>query len=113
MKDRLIRLIRKAHILYLSVRDNRTPIYAKGFGVFALMWVFFPGDFDFVPVLGWLDDLTMLTLATGLVSTVAPDEVIAEKKQESPQKLRQFVYKSIAVVAVATLLLAILIWRMI
>lgn len=110
MKQRLRQLITSAHVLYLAVRDGRTPIHAKLFGVFALSWVFFPGDFDFIPVLGWLDDGILLTLAIGLVSLSAPDEVIAESKEKSPKRLKNFAIKAIGGALLAALCLALLMW---
>lgn len=57
--------------LWLAARDPRTPWYAKLFALIVAGYALSPVDLipDFIPVLGYLDDLVMLPL--GILATVA------------------------------------------
>ena len=65
LKDwaRLIR--RDAVALYLAARDPRVSWYAKALAVLIAAYAFSPIDLipDFIPVLGYLDELILLPLA--------------------------------------------------
>ena len=53
-------------VLAAAVRDARTPWYAKVLGVIIVAYALSPIDLipDFIPVLGYLDDLLLLPLWT-------------------------------------------------
>ncbi|MCB0088317.1 MAG: DUF1232 domain-containing protein, partial [Caldilineaceae bacterium] len=48
--------------LYLAYRDPRTPLYARLLTACVVAYAFSPIDLipDFIPVLGYLDDLVLL-----------------------------------------------------
>ena len=73
---------RDAHALYLSSRDPRVPWYAKVLAVAVAAYAFSPIDLipDFVPVLGYVDDLIILPLAIILVVKLIPPQVMAEHR---------------------------------
>ena len=56
---------RDVHALYLSARDPRVPWYAKAVAVVVAAYALSPIDLipDFIPVLGYLDDLILVPLA--------------------------------------------------
>jgi uncharacterized membrane protein YkvA (DUF1232 family) len=57
------RLIKRdVHALYLAARDPRTPWYAKGAAIAVAAYALSPIDLipDFIPVLGYLDDLVIV-----------------------------------------------------
>jgi uncharacterized membrane protein YkvA (DUF1232 family) len=74
-KARTRALRRDTYAFHLAYRDPRTPWYAKAFTVCVVGYAFSPLDLipDFVPVLGYLDDLL---LAIKLI----PPEVLAESR---------------------------------
>ncbi len=47
--------------LYLAARDRRTPWYSKGLALIVVAYAFSPRDLipDFIPILGYLDDLVI------------------------------------------------------
>jgi uncharacterized membrane protein YkvA (DUF1232 family) len=47
------------------LRDQRVPLWRKLAGLFAVLYFVMPADVlpDFIPVLGWLDDLGVLSTA--------------------------------------------------
>ena len=75
-------LKRDAHALYLSSSDPRVPWYAKALAVAVAAYAFSPIDLipDFVPVLGYVDDLIILPLAISLVVKLIPPHVIEEHR---------------------------------
>src|ERR1700742_411421 len=73
---------RDAHALYLAARDPRVPWYAKALALAVAAYALSPIDLipDFVPVLGYLDDLIIVPLGIALVVWLVPPEVMAEHR---------------------------------
>jgi uncharacterized membrane protein YkvA (DUF1232 family) len=84
LRDRLMRwarpIKRDALAVYLAARDRRVPWYARGLGLCVAAYAFSPIDLipDFVPVLGYLDDLVIVPLGILLVRRLVPAQVLAE-----------------------------------
>jgi uncharacterized membrane protein YkvA (DUF1232 family) len=66
--------------LYLAARDPRTPWYAKPLVAGIVAYAFSPIDLipDFVPVLGYLDDLVLIPAGITLAIRLVPDSVLAD-----------------------------------
>jgi len=64
--------------IYLSMKDNRTPLLAKAMIVLTISYAFSPIDLipDFIPVLGYLDDLILLPWMISASIKLIPIEVI-------------------------------------
>ncbi|MEB2298739.1 DUF1232 domain-containing protein [Lysinibacillus xylanilyticus] len=77
-------------VLYLSYRDPRTPWYAKLLAMLVVAYAFSPIDLipDFIPVLGYLDDLIIVPLGITLALKLIPPNVI-EDNIEAAEKLKQ------------------------
>jgi len=73
--------------LYLAYKDPRTPWYAKLFGALVVADAFSPIDLipDFVPILGYLDDLILLPLGIALVIRMIPKEVMDECSKKAKE----------------------------
>lgn len=71
--------------LYWALRDPRTPWYAKALGTLVVAYAFSPLDLipDFVPVLGYVDDLLLLPLGLWLTLRLIPPAVIAESRDRA------------------------------
>jgi len=71
--------------LYLAARDPRTPWYAKLLVAGIVAYAFSPIDLipDFVPVVGYLDDLILLPLGIILAIKMVPQPVMAECRARS------------------------------
>jgi uncharacterized membrane protein YkvA (DUF1232 family) len=84
--DRLRRwaknLIRDVHALYLAGRDPRVPWFAKLAALAIAVYALSPIDLipDFIPVLGYLDELILLPLAIWLVLKLIPPDLLAEHR---------------------------------
>ncbi|QOZ32940.1 YkvA family protein [Bradyrhizobium sp. CCBAU 53421] len=73
-------LKRDSVALYLAARDPRVPWYAKALAIAIAAYALSPIDLipDFIPVIGYLDDLILLPLGIWLAISLVPDEVMAE-----------------------------------
>ncbi len=76
----LIRFRSVTRLLWRLTMDRRVPLGLKMLLPAALVYIVLPFDLvpDFIPVLGWIDDLVVLLVAAGLFMALAPREVVAE-----------------------------------
>lgn len=81
MKTRLV-------VLYLAVRDQRTPWFARVLGLAVVAYALSPIDLipDFIPVFGLLDDLLLVPIGLWLVDRMIPDQV----RQECTERAEEF-----------------------
>jgi uncharacterized membrane protein YkvA (DUF1232 family) len=78
------RIIRRdAHALYLAVRDPRVPWYAKALAIAVAGYALSPIDLipDFIPVLGYLDDLIIVPAGIALVVRLVPPAIMVEHRE--------------------------------
>lgn len=75
------------YALYLATRDPRVPWYAKALALVVTAYAFSPIDVipDFIPVLGYLDDLVLLPLGIALTLRLIPAAVWAECRERARQ----------------------------
>ncbi|HTO50682.1 MAG TPA: serine hydrolase [Burkholderiales bacterium] len=89
VRDWARRLKTETLALYLAARDPRTPWYARllvaGIAAYALS----PIDLipDFIPVLGYLDELVLVPLGIALALWLIPTEVMAEARARARAEL--------------------------
>jgi len=84
-KQRARRLKRETYALYLAARDPRVPWYAKALAICVVGYALSPLDLipDFIPVLGYLDDLILVPLGIALVLRFTPPQVLAECRERA------------------------------
>ena len=72
---------RDAHALYLAARDPRVPWYAKALALAVAAYALSPIDLipNFVPVLGYLDDLIIIPAGIVLALWLIPAPIMAEQ----------------------------------
>lgn len=82
LKYRARALKNEAVAVYLAAKDPRTPWYAKALVFFVVAHTFSPIDLipDFIPVLGYLDDLIITPLGLALAIRLIPAEVLEEAR---------------------------------
>lgn len=78
LKARARALKREVYAIYFAARDPRTPWYAKALIFFVIAHTFSPIDLipDFIPVLGYLDDLVITPAGIWLALRLIPPEVM-------------------------------------
>jgi uncharacterized membrane protein YkvA (DUF1232 family) len=74
---------RDVHALYLVGRDPRTPWYVKLLAMAVAAYALSPIDLipDFIPVIGYVDDLTIVPLGILAVVKLVPPHVMAEHRE--------------------------------
>ena len=73
---------RDVHAIYLAARDPRVPWYAKALAFCVAGYALSPIDLipDFVPVLGYMDDVIIVPLGILIVVKLIPPEIMAEHR---------------------------------
>ena len=73
-------LKKETFALYLACRHPRVPWYAKVLALIVVGYALSPIDLipDFIPILGYLDDMVLIPLGIMLVIRLIPAEVLAE-----------------------------------
>ena len=73
---------RDVHALYRCSRDPRVPWYAKGLALLVAGYALSPIDLipDFIPVVGYLDDVILVPLGVVLVIKLIPPGIMAEHR---------------------------------
>jgi len=79
-KKRVRHLKDETFVLYLAGRHPDTPWYAKVLVAGIVAYAFSPIDLvpDFIPVLGYLDDLVLIPLGIAVAIKLIPPKVLAE-----------------------------------
>ncbi|HXQ37366.1 MAG TPA: YkvA family protein [Anaerolineales bacterium] len=85
LRSRARSLKNEAYAIYLAARDPRTPWYAKALIFFVVAHTFSPIDLipDFIPVLGYLDDLIITPGGIWLAVQLIPPEVLEEARMKA------------------------------
>lgn len=107
-------ITRDVHAVWLAARDPRVPWYVKALAGGVAAYALSPIDLipDFIPVLGYLDDLLIVPLGILLVVWLLPTGIMAEHRaaadaaREQPRSMNG----AIAIIAIWTVLCVVLSW---
>jgi uncharacterized membrane protein YkvA (DUF1232 family) len=93
---------RDAYAVYFAARDPRTPWYAKALALCVAGYALSPIDLipDFIPVLGYLDDLLLVPLGIIAVVCMIPADVMAEHRAAATLTAERPLSRTAAVVIV-------------
>lgn len=82
LQQRARALKRETYALYVAYRDPRTPWYARVVVACVMAYALSPIDLipDFVPILGYLDDVILLPLGIALALRLIPVDVMRESR---------------------------------
>ena len=102
LKKRANSLKRETYALYLAYSDPRVPWYAKVVCACIVGYVLSPIDLipDFIPVLGYLDDLIIVPAGLTLAIKLIPEEVMSECRSKAEMKMNQKWPKNYLVAAI-------------
>lgn len=91
LKPRARRFKAEAFALYLAARDPRTPWYARLLVAGIVAYALSPIDLipDFVPVLGYLDDLILVPLGIALALKLVPRHVIEDCRMRAEEAMNE------------------------
>ncbi|MCY1543645.1 hypothetical protein D9M68_794710 [compost metagenome] len=84
------RIKRDGVTLWFAGKHRRTPWYAKALGVFVVAYALSPIDLipDFIPVLGYIDDVLLLPCLIWLAIKLLPPDVLAECRLQADEWMR-------------------------
>ena len=90
LKQRACHLKAETFALYLAARDPRTPWYAKLLVAGIVAYAVSPIDLipDFVPVLGYLDDLILIPVGITLAIRLVPNSVLADCRAQAQKTFK-------------------------
>jgi len=73
--------------LFLAMKNKKTPVLAKILAALTVGYALSPIDLipDFIPVLGFLDDLIIVPLLITVTVKLIPSEILEECKVESAE----------------------------
>lgn len=120
-KERVRSLRTDTYVLYLSCRDPRVPWYARILIIVTISYALSPIDLipDFIPIIGYLDDLIIVPAGIFLALKMVPGEVLAEKREKAGKELISLRTRWVAAVIIILiwtfmlLLLFRLVWKMV
>lgn len=77
LKDQANKLKRDVPAVFLALKDKQTPFLAKALALVTIAYALSPIDFipDFIPVLGYLDDVILLPSLIAVTIKLIPNEV--------------------------------------
>ena len=90
LKEWARKLKRELYVLYFAYKDDRTPWYAKLFAALVVAYAFSPIDLipDFIPVLGYLDDVILVPLGIMIALKLMPNIVIEENRLKAEELMK-------------------------
>jgi uncharacterized membrane protein YkvA (DUF1232 family) len=99
------------YALYFACRDPRIPWYVKGFVIVIVAYAFSPIDLipDFIPVLGYLDDLVVIPAGVFLVLKMIPPQIMEECRAMAKEHIadRKPHYKFMALIVICVWIIVI------
>lgn len=90
-KQQAGRLQKETYALYLAYRDPRVSWGARIWAACVVAYALSPIDLipDFVPVLGYLDDLVLIPLGISIALRMIPPEVMADSRAKAQEAMGQ------------------------
>ncbi|MDM5333532.1 YkvA family protein [Ureibacillus composti] len=82
-------LKKQTYVLYFAYKDDRVPWYAKVFTACVVAYAFSPIDLipDFIPILGYLDDIILVPLGIMLALKMIPKNVIIDCQIKAEERM--------------------------
>jgi uncharacterized membrane protein YkvA (DUF1232 family) len=110
-------LKRQSMVLYYAVRDPRTPLGVKFLAGAIVAYALSPIDLipDFIPVLGYLDEVILLPMAIAFALKLLPEAVLQDAKAQAETALnRPKSYKAAVIIVLIWIALAVVftVWMM-
>ena len=85
LRARAKQIERETYALYLAYKDPRVPWHARAFAAFVVAHTLSPIDLipDFIPVIGYLDDLIIPPLGLVIALSMIPPEVMLQARDQA------------------------------
>ncbi len=91
LKQWALQIRRDTVALWFAVRDERTPFWLRSLGYLIVAYALSPIDLipDFLPVIGYLDELILLPVGLWLMIKFMPQTVLADSRRQADSWLAQ------------------------
>lgn len=91
LKEKAEKLNNEISAVFVAMKHPDTPLYAKIAAGLCVAYALSPIDLipDFIPVLGYLDDLLILPFLIWLAIKLTPEDVYAQCLEESERVFRE------------------------
>ena len=115
LKEQAKKLKTDIPAIFFALKDKETPLLAKIFAGITVAYALSPIDFipDFIPVLGYLDDLILLPLLVALTVKFIPKDVLERNRKLSEEmqshKLSNKWYYALPIIFIWVLLISLII----
>ena len=85
LKEQAKKLKMDIPTLFLALKDKDTPILAKIFAGITVAYALSPIDLvpDFIPILGYLDDVILLPLLVAFTVKLIPADIMKRNRQQA------------------------------
>lgn len=85
LKEKSKKLKTDIPAVFIALKKKETPLFAKIAAVFTITYALSPIDLipDFIPVLGYLDDLIILPVLTAITIKLIPEDIFEKCRLES------------------------------
>ncbi len=85
LKEAAKAIKREIMTVYFIARDSRTPPFLKWLALTVAAYALSPIDLipDFIPILGYLDDVVLLPLGIWLIMKLTPAEIIQTNREKA------------------------------
>ena len=114
LKERTKKLKTDIPAIFFALKDKETHFLAKIFAGITIVYALSPIDFipDFIPVLGYLDDLILLPLLVALTIKFIPKDVLERNRNLSEtmwsEKSSQKWYYALPIILIWAALIALI-----
>lgn len=117
LKEKGHKAQKELYVLYLAFKHKDTPWYAKALTAVIISYALSPIDLipDFIPVLGYLDDLILIPAGIAFAIKLIPKEVIEEcrKKELCNDEIKHIgIYLGIVIGALWTWVIVLIVKRL-
>lgn len=106
LKERAKQLLADIPVLFFAIKHKDTPFLAKCLAGVAVVYAVSPIDLipDFIPVIGYLDDILLLPVLITIAIKMIPQSVMAECREDAKNHFGENIvvkwYYSLPVIAV-------------
>ncbi len=87
LKEKAKQLKKDIPAIFLALKKKQTPWYAKTLALLTIGYALSPIDLipDFIPVLGYLDDVLLLPVMVAATVKLIPKDILAQCRVEAEQ----------------------------
>ena len=115
LKERLEALNVQVATVFFAMKHPQTPWLAKALGTVVVVYALSPIDLipDFIPVIGYLDDLILLPVLIALTIKLIPKAILDVARQQAVDFHRESQSKpvyALAVIGVYLMVIAVVLW---